>query len=88
MTDRISHQQVLAAIEAKKAEAAMLLETATHESLKKYARLAAHDLNEALIWLKKGNMAVAALTVDIATQRLAMVKEALDAFGPDAMVTD
>jgi hypothetical protein len=88
MTDPAPHQRVLAAIEVKKAEAAMLLETVKHESLKTYARLAARDLDEALDWLNQGSVRVAALTVDIATQRLAMVKDALDAFGPDAIVMD
>ena len=82
-------QQVLASIESKRAEAVLLLETATHERLKQYARLAASDLDEALVGLNNGgSVRVAALTVDIATQRLAMAKEAIDAFGPDAVLMD
>jgi hypothetical protein len=81
-----SRQRLLTAIEAKRAEADRLLTLAKHETIKELIRLAKRDLDEAVLWLNHKDVAtrIAEMTIGFATTRLAMAKNAVDRYGPDA----
>ena len=82
-----------AQIEGLQAVAARLLATAKHQTMQEQVRLASRDLDEGLRWLREDNFdarlpfhRIVDLTIDLANWRLNMVSDALQKYGPDAMV--
>jgi hypothetical protein len=91
MTTDTPRQQRLAIIATQRIEASRLLTIAQHESIKAGARLALRDLDEALLWLDEQDvhnrphiLDIVDTVVSLATQRMAMVAEALADDGPGA----
>lgn len=78
-------------IETRLAEAARLLSTARHETIKHQIRLASRDLDEAITWLDQIDVEASPLILkivdilsDLATRRLTMVADVLTTRGRDA----
>jgi hypothetical protein len=93
MTNTTSRQRLLTDIETQQAEAVRLMTLAEHDTIKEQVRLAIRDLDEALHWLNEKNvdtrpsiLRIADLAFGLATWRLTMVKNALDKYGPGAML--
>ena len=93
MTTPTPSAQRLTQIEHSKAEAARLLATATHVSIKDQVRIATRDLNEALQWLRQKDiderpfiLEIVDLNIQFAANRLAMVDKAIRTYGPDVML--
>jgi hypothetical protein len=56
MNEPTPKQQRLALIEAKRSEAAVILPTANHSTMKGLVRLAVRDLDQGLVWLRQQNV--------------------------------
>lgn len=75
----------------RRPEAARLITTATHESLKEQVRLANRDLDEAVLWLQKPDidrrpsiLAIVDTILSLSSWRLRMVAKSIETYGPDA----
>ena len=93
MSERSPIEQRAGEIAATRAESVRLLETATHASLKDIIRLALHDLDEGLTWLRTADSIgepsaarMAGLNIAAARGRLMIVKDAIEKRGPDAIL--
>jgi hypothetical protein len=78
-------------IEKLQAAADRLIETITQPTLKDQARMAQRDLKEAHLWLDRlevesrpSILHIVTVSVELASERLRMVENALKTFGPSA----
>jgi hypothetical protein len=95
VADSTPRQELLATIETKQAEARQLLAIATHDRIQEQIRLAARELDEAVLWLndqtgqpRPNILHCAELAVEMATWRLTIVAKALKTYGPGAESLD
>jgi hypothetical protein len=93
MTQEGPSKLLLQQVFARRTEATQQLERAQHETMKDQLQFALRDLEEAELWLSQPNIdsrpsiqQVVRLILELAGWRINIVKDALDKFGPDAMM--
>ena len=84
-----------AKIEARREQASLLLEAATHDSVKAQIHLAMGDLDEASVWLKNDGqpspqsvLGLVDAILIVVGRRLDLVRALLTTSGPEAVLTN